>query len=99
VQHVEGRLEYAWVDAGFDLATLPEPSRRPRGRFGTWVGGDRDGHPGVTSEITAETLERLRVNALLVIHRELTGLALKLSLSAWMQPPPPSLADPRTRWA
>jgi phosphoenolpyruvate carboxylase len=97
--HLQERLEYAWLDAGFDPASLPEPSRRPRVRFGTWVGGDRDGHPGVTSEMTAETLERLRVNALLVIHRELTRLALKMSLSAWMQPPPSSLADARDRCA
>lgn len=96
---LQERLAQAWVDAGFDRAALPEPSRRPRVRFGTWVGGDRDGHPGVTAEITAETLERLRVNALLVIHRELTRLAEKLSLSAWMQPPPPVLTEARDRCA
>lgn len=96
---LQERLVHAWVDAGFDQASLPEPSKRPRVRFGTWVGGDRDGHPGVTAEITAESLERLRVNALLVIHRELTKLAEKLSLSAWMQPPPPALTEARDRCA
>lgn len=93
------RLEHAWAGAGFDPNTLPEATRRPRIRFGTWVGGDRDGHPGVTADVTAETLERLRVNALLVVHRDLVALAEKLSLSAWMQPPPPSLIEARDRCA
>ena len=29
-------------------------------RFGSWMGGDRDGHPGVTWDITAQTLVWLR---------------------------------------
>lgn len=69
----------------------------PRFSFGTWVGGDRDGHPGVTAEVTAETLERLRVNALLVLKRELEGLSERLSLSAWMQSIPETLREATER--
>jgi len=61
------------------------------------VGGDRDGHPGVTADVTAETLERLRANALVVLRRQLASLAETLSLSEWMQPVPASLVAAREK--
>lgn len=90
---LDERLRLAWSDAGLDPVLLEDDAKLPRLRFGTWVGGDRDGHPGVTAAITAETLADLRVNALVVHHRHLTALAQKLTLSLWMQTPPGEMLE------
>ncbi|MEK0447094.1 MAG: hypothetical protein RLZZ399_2415 [Verrucomicrobiota bacterium] len=90
---LDERLRQAWQDVGLDPALLRERGVMPRIRFGTWVGGDRDGHPGVTADVTQETLERLRVNALIVLRVKLQGLSERLSLSSWMQAAPEALLD------
>lgn len=94
---LDERLRFAWSELGFDAAVLQQPGALPVVRFGTWVGGDRDGHPGVTAEVTEETLERLRTNAMVVHHRHLADLATKLTLTTWMQAPPPRLVALRER--
>jgi len=96
---IDARLRHAWTATGFDPGRVRLGENLPQICFGNWVGGDRDGHPGVTAEITAETLERLRANALVVLHRQLTALAEKLSLSSWMQPPPAMLVAAREKLA
>ncbi len=94
---LDERLRFAWAEVGFDPAALKKPGTMPVARFGTWVGGDRDGHPGVTAEVTEETLERLRTNAMVVHHRQLADLAAKLTLTTWMQAPPARLHALRER--
>lgn len=54
---------------------------RPSVTFGSWIGGDRDGHPGVTSEITRETVEWLRREAIAFHLRTCDTLFNSLSLS------------------
>jgi phosphoenolpyruvate carboxylase len=72
------RLNAAWEQAGFDPELIKSSRNYPQIRFGNWVGGDRDGHPFVTAEITKNTLIKLRLGAFVVIKRELQSLIGKL---------------------
>lgn len=86
----DARLEAAWARAGHDPALLE--GHRPALRFGNWVGGDRDGHPLVDADTTAETLRAFRAQALALVRERLEGLAARLSLSASRQAAPDDLA-------
>jgi phosphoenolpyruvate carboxylase len=50
-------------------------------RFGTWVGGDRDGNPNVTPEVTAEVLAIQHEHGLRNLIRAVEELAAELSVS------------------
>jgi phosphoenolpyruvate carboxylase len=75
-------LREAWAAAGWDQRLIADPEKLPRLRFGSWVGGDRDGHPLVTAEVTRASLREMREQALLVLFRMLEKLPKHLSLSA-----------------
>jgi phosphoenolpyruvate carboxylase len=99
LEQLDERLRGAWADAGFDSALLENPHNWPRVRFGTWVGGDRDGHPFVTADVTRESLLELRANAVEVMHKHLGELAVKLPLSSNFQQTPAPLEEAITRMA
>jgi phosphoenolpyruvate carboxylase len=50
--------------------------------FGSWIGGDRDGNPFVTTESTGEALERARNTVLAHYIEELEHISEQLSSSA-----------------
>lgn len=77
------RLQDAWSSMGFSSELLELPEHYPVIQFGSWVGGDRDGHPFVTPEFTASTLRLQRQIALKMIRDEVFGLAGKLSFSIY----------------
>ena len=75
------RLIQAWQTAGFDQQLIRKADSFPKISFGNWVGGDRDGHPLVTADVTRKTLIKLRLKAFEVIRAELTELQRNLSFS------------------
>jgi phosphoenolpyruvate carboxylase len=62
-------------------------------RWGTWVGGDRDGNPYVTPEITIATARRASHVILGRYHEVLEDLVRRLSLSVEFAPRTAALAD------
>ena len=57
------------------------PTLRPL-RFGTWVGGDRDGNPNVTPAVTREVLARQRRRGLALAVEAVDVLLAELSVSS-----------------
>ncbi len=59
--------------------------------LGTWIGGDRDGNPNVTPEVTREALGLMRAAALGLLEGRLIELAGRLSVSEALAGPATSL--------
>ena len=70
---LDSNLGFAWQQA-WPEATPLSVSEKPLLHFGSWVGGDRDGHPLVTSSTTEHTLGVLRQSAVRVLREHLIAL-------------------------
>jgi len=76
VAEVIERFFDSLLDLGVDATDLPSPLR-----FGTWVGGDRDGNPQVTSEMTRRALALYNQRALRTLREAVRSLATNLGQS------------------
>ena len=78
---IDRRMLQAAKHVGMDIDEMCEGHHFPKITFGDWVGGDRDGHPLVTAEVTKDTLLQLRLNAFVVIRRKLMRMVQRISFS------------------
>ena len=73
-RELEDALAASWPGERFDVG--------PFLRWGTWIGGDRDGNPHVTAEVTKTALERMRHLALSRHMADIDALGHELPVSA-----------------
>jgi phosphoenolpyruvate carboxylase len=85
LRDLEQGLAEAFPGEAFDL---PMPLR-----FGSWIGGDRDGHPFVTAAVTAHALRLHRETALRLLETDLEGLHHHLSVGLEAGPFPELAGD------
>ena len=60
----------------------PLPSTAAPLRFGSWMGGDRDGNPHVTAAVTRKVCLQARRQAIMLYARDLNALTAELSMTA-----------------
>ena len=73
-------LRHAYPDARFEVP--------PFFQLGSWIGGDRDGNPFVTNEVTRQTLQENRLVSLRRYRRRLADLLHVLSVTERAAPIP-----------
>ncbi len=90
LQPAQKRLSNAWKKV-FPVYRGEAPSL-PQLSFGSWVGGDRDGHPFVTHTVTSETLLTLREAAVEIHDRFLNEVEQNLTFNEYTHLVPESLS-------
>jgi phosphoenolpyruvate carboxylase len=73
-------IEQSFPDAGIEIPLFLQ--------FGSWIGGDRDGNPYVTSEVTRDTVWSNRLAALNRYRQRLSDLIRNLSIAEHALPLP-----------
>jgi phosphoenolpyruvate carboxylase len=76
-----------------DAAGVEPPSFRPFLRWGSWVGGDRDGNPHVTAEVTDSAMTIQSEHVLRGLEAVTRRVARSISASGSSTPPSRALLD------
>jgi phosphoenolpyruvate carboxylase len=80
----------AALHAAYDLEI--EPIDLPQVlSFGSWIGGDRDGNPFVTPQVTRDAIDMARTHLLTYYQRQLDAVIDLLTTSAQQRPVSPEL--------
>jgi phosphoenolpyruvate carboxylase len=95
--NLDDRLRHAWGTVWPEAQPLQD-EELPTLVFGSWVGGDRDGHPKVTAKVTRSTLLTLNEGAKEVVRARLIELGQKLAFSRAGFQAPQSLMDRLAEW-
>lgn len=93
VHQCDIELQSSWIELGLGKDFFHSADDYPHFSFGSWVGGDRDGHPFVTSAITHETLHLHRKLALELLQNQLDVTIKKVSISTMNIGIPPELDE------
>ncbi|WP_250573523.1 phosphoenolpyruvate carboxylase [Nonomuraea sediminis] len=75
---------------GAGSGTRP-PLAKPYIRYGSWIGGDRDGNPNVTARVTRETILIQAEHVLSALEAACTRIARTITATAQFTPPSPEL--------
>ncbi len=91
---------YRTLDAALDVPGEPGPAtgaRPPRARayvrFGSWIGGDRDGNPYVTAQVTREAMLIQAEHVLRALENACTRIGRELTVAEDTTPPSPELRN------
>ena len=94
---LDQNLDYAWKETWPEEAALKQ-DERPQLQFGSWVGGDRDGHPLVTAQVTKDSLLAMRQTALRIVDQKLVELSQALSMHSVRSHCPDALIQQIKDW-